>query len=115
SYNATSAGKPTKKKSTFRLLKLSKGTIIIDTSGFTGALTSATPSTDNETTCSVVINAQGPVTIVKGTGAYSGLTGTLTLTGRIAIVFPQKGGKCQTNGQPAAFHVDIVGSGTVNS
>jgi len=114
SVSATATGKPSKKKSTYKLLKLTKGTILVTTVGFTKALTSASPSTSNTTTCSFVVSAGGPVTIVKGTGAYSGITGKFTLTGTFAAILAKKNGACTTKSNPVGSYVAIQGSGTVS-
>jgi len=113
STTATAAGKPTTKDTGFDLLKLKQGTILVSTAGLKKAITSASPSTSDTTTCSFVVSATGAVTIVKGTGAYSGITGSFTATGTIAAILATKKGSCTGNARPIGFYVSIVGSGTV--
>lgn len=114
SQTVTATGKATR-KSTYKLLKLKKGTITVSTAQFTKALTSASPSTASQSNCSFVVSATAPVTIVKGTGAYAGITGKLTLTGTFAAVLPKaKSGACTTKGKPLSSYISIAGSGTVS-
>lgn len=114
SVNVTAAGKPTTKKTVYKMLKLSRGSILVDTAGFTQAVTSASPTTVDTTTCSFVLSGTGSVTIVKGTGAYRNVTGSFTVTGIIAAVLKTKGGACTTKGKPAGFYISVQGSGTVS-
>lgn len=108
------AGKPAKKKSTYRLLKLKKGTILVDIAGFAAAEKKATPSI-NLATCSYFGSASGAVTFVSGTGAYHGITGSVTITAQFGAIGPLKKGKCTTKTTTPALatYETITGSGTV--
>jgi hypothetical protein len=116
---ATSQGKPTgKKKSVYRLLKLKKGSILVDISTFQSKLNSAftSPSTFNMTTCSFSASATGAISVVKGTGSYEGMTGTFAMTGYFGGLGPRtKSGKCTTKTTTPALatHESIVGTGDV--
>jgi hypothetical protein len=115
-FNANSAGKP-QKKGGYEQLALKKGTILVDSTQFNAATNSATPTDYNAVSCSGSIVASGPVSIVSGTKAYAGITGSVTLTETAAFVGPfTKSGKCNTsgNGNPAAIWGTVTGSGTVS-
>lgn len=119
--NATSAGKPTGKKNSktpYRLLKLQKGTILVNIATFQSKLTGAfsTMSGFNTTTCSQAIAATGSISVVSGTGAYTGITGSFVMTAHIAgITKRTKSGGCttKTTTPSAATYESIIGSGTV--
>lgn len=119
--NATAAGKPTgtkKKKTPYRLLRLKKGTILVNIATFQSKLTSAfsSPSGFNSTTCSQSIDLSGSISLVSGTGAYAGITGSFVMTGHFAgITKRTKSGSCttKTTTPTAATYSSIIGSGTV--
>jgi hypothetical protein len=116
SVSATSTGKPVKKKSVYTLLKLKHGTILVNTKALNSAGSNATP-TINSTNCSISIAATAPVQIVKGTGAYAGINGTVTFSVNIAAVLPKtKSGSCthKTATKPLDTYGSFVGSGTVS-
>jgi hypothetical protein len=118
SESTNAAGKPTK-KGAYKLLKLKKGTILVNGTTLSKALTSASPTgpTANETTCSFAIHVTAPVTIVRGTGAYQGITGSVTITAQFAIIGPlTKSGACttKTSTKPLSTYSSVFGSGTVS-
>lgn len=117
SVNVNATGKPTKKAG-YDLLKLKKGTITVNTMGFNKAAASAfTKPTLNPTNCSVSVSASGPVQIVKGTGAYVGISGSVTVTAQFGAVVPKnKKGTCtlKTATQPLVMYTSFIGSGTVS-
>ena len=62
-----------------------------------------------------------PVTLLDGTGLYSGITGTLHVTITEAFILPvyasgKNKGQCNEsqNAQPVAAYGSIIGSGTVS-
>lgn len=107
------AGKPTK-KSTYRLLELKKGTMLVDIAKFSAAERRAAP-TVNMATCSFYGRVSGAITVVSGTGAYHGVTGSLTITALFGGIGPFKNGKCTTKTTTPALatYTSITGSGTV--
>jgi hypothetical protein len=114
SESVTAAGKPSK-KGAYKLLTLKKGTILVNGTLLNAALTSAQP-TANSTNCSFVFSASAPVTFVKGTGAYVGISGSVTITLTFAAILPKtKAGKCteKTATQPLASTTSVMGTGTV--
>lgn len=107
-------GKPTKNGG-YVLLTLKKGTIVVDISAFNAASKNAKPQTFNQTSCSADIHVSAPVTFVKGTKAYVGIGGTITLTATFAFIGPLKNGKCTTKTTTPALstYSSINGTGTV--
>ena len=117
SISSNATGMPTKKGS-YKLLRLQKGTIIVNGTTLNAALKSAfTKPTLNSTNCSVAISATAPVQMVKGTGAYVGISGSVIITASFGAVVPKsKSGSCtlKTATQPLAQYTSIFGSGTVS-
>ena len=115
--NANATGKPTK-KGTYKFLTLKKGTILATGATLNEAVKTAfTKPTLNMTNCSVSASATGAVHFVKGTGAYVGISGSVTITLSYAGVLPKtKSGSCteKTATKPLAFYSSVMGSGTVS-
>jgi hypothetical protein len=62
----------------------------------------------NASTCLVTLTASGSVIFERGTGAYTGISGTLSIGGDAYAVLPRlKSGKC--NETPSAVPLGIVG------
>ena len=119
SVAATAQGKPSKKQSTgYRLFVLKKGTIFFDTKQLDAAQNNnnTPPTTENNTTCSFTFVSTDPVTIISGTKAYSGITGSFNVTISYAAVLPLKNGKCNPNGNanPTATIGSVAATGTVS-
>ncbi len=81
----------------------------------------APPLMANSTNCSVVFGGTGPVTLFDGTGAYAGITGTITITEKFAAIGAKytsgaKKGQCNmgNNVAPVAFTGTINGTGKVS-
>jgi hypothetical protein len=113
----TSTGK-TSASGNYEKLLLKQGTIMVNTTQFNAALNSnsSAPTDYNSATCSASIVTSGPATVVSGTKAYAGVTGSLTLTATIAIVLPHtKSGSCNmsNSAKPVAQWASITGSGPV--
>jgi hypothetical protein len=77
--------------------------------------------TFNTATCSAWLSVAGPVTLFNGTGLYTGIAGTLTVTETAAFILPlftsgKNKGKCNAsnNAQPLKQYTSIVGTGTVS-
>jgi len=111
------SGKPNQ-NGKFEQLKLHKGTVLIDAAKFNAASNNPRPIIRSKTTCSAVLSWSAPVTIISGTGAYKGITGTLNMKGTFAGVSarfrsgPRKG-RCElgSNVQPLDLYVSITGTG----
>jgi hypothetical protein len=115
SANVTAAGAPSK-KGTDTLLKLKKGTILLNTTQLNKDLnsSSAPPTTQSATNCSVTFVVTDPVPVVSGTKAYVGISGTVNATVSFAVVTPMKNGKCNMSANPLAQYGSIQASGTVS-
>ena len=117
SIPATSQGKPSKKNNTgYRLFVLKKGTIFFNTKQIDAAQNNnnTPPTTENSTTCSFTFVTTDPVTIVSGTKAYVGITGSFNVTISFAAVLPMKNGKCNMNANPTATIGSVAANGTVS-
>ncbi len=114
--NVNATGKPQQKKSPYKLLKLKHGTILVDASALNSSVTKTKP-TVNSTNCSVSETATGGVSILKGTGKYTGVSGSVTITVNFAAVLPKtKSGSCtmKTATQPLSTYTSFIGTGTVS-
>jgi hypothetical protein len=103
-------------KGTYKRLLLKHGTIFINATKFVKANNNANPTMYNKSDCSAVIDFSAPVAIESGTGAYAGITGSITLTTRYAVILPKtKTGAC--NESNSAIPLDqygvVTGSGTI--
>jgi hypothetical protein len=119
SIPATSQGKPSKKNTGYRLFVMKKGTIFFNTKQIDAAENdnNTQPTTENNTTCSFTFVVTEPATIISGTKAYAGITGSISVTISYAAVLPlTKNGKCNpdTNANPTAQIGFVTGSGTVS-
>ena len=118
SIPATAQGKPSKKNNTgYRLFVLKKGTIFFNTKQIDAAENNnnAPPTTENSTTCSFTFVTTDPVTIISGTKAYVGITGSFSVTISFAAVLPMKNGKCNNmNANPTATIGSVTADGTVS-
>ncbi len=99
---------------------LKRGTFKVDKTGLDKASNSGRPTVNNGATCSFGFSATGPITLSDGTGAYAGISGTLTTTLTFGIIGPvyatgPKKGKCNNsnNAQPVAQFGTAVGHGTI--
>jgi hypothetical protein len=115
SANANASGTPTKNGS-YTLLKLKKGTILVNTTQLNKDTNnnSTPPTSMNATTCSYTFVVTDPVPVVSGTKAYAGISGSINVTISFAFVTPMKNGTCNPNANPIAQYGSILGSGTVS-
>ncbi len=116
SIPATAQGKPSKKdNSGYRLFVLKKGSIFFNTKQIDAAQNNnnTPPTTENSTTCSFTFVTTDPVTIISGTKAYVGITGSFNVTISFAAVLPMKNGKCNMNANPTATIGSVAANGTV--
>jgi hypothetical protein len=110
----SSAGK-SDKKGTDAELVLKKGTILVNLTQLKTALQHPPPTKVNTANCSATIIVGAPVSIVRGTKAYTGIAGTLSFSETEAFILPlTKRGRCNTNAtKPIAESVSVSGSGMV--
>jgi hypothetical protein len=86
----------------------SNGTIVVKHSNGTG-----TQHFDPKT-CLMTINQHGTYNLVKGTGAYTGISGSGNYQLSILAIGARSGGKCTQNKPPVAWHQVINASGPVS-
>jgi hypothetical protein len=102
----------------YRLLELTKGWILVNVTQFNKVTNNpnAAPTVFNSSNCSIVFSGKAPVQFVHGTGAYSGITGTVELTFVFAGTAPKTAkGTCNKNANPigpGGGYSAIYGSGT---
>jgi len=101
----------------FAKLILTKGTIILNSTTANAEQQTARPTDANAATCSGSVVTTAPNPIVRGTGAYAGVTGSIAITETFAFVGPfTKSGKCDaaSGHTPAGMFTVIVGAGNVD-
>jgi hypothetical protein len=99
---------------------LQKGGFEINSTTLNAKANKAQPTFDTAT-CSAALYVAGPLTLSNGTGLYSGIAGTLTVSETAAFILPRyTGGKnkgeCNTSNsaQPVKQYASIIGTGTVS-
>jgi hypothetical protein len=82
---------------------------------------STAPTSNNMTNCSYSFTVSGPVTVFDGSGSYTGISGTLTITESFEAILPRitsgkHKGQCNeaNSATPIAFDGSISGSGKVS-
>jgi hypothetical protein len=105
----------------YGIVELQKGAIEVDLANIGKAINNAAPIVNSTTTCSFVVTATAPATLLNGTGAYKGISGTVELTETFAAILPRistgkdKGQCNETNSAtPVAQWGSVTGSGTVS-
>jgi hypothetical protein len=98
-------------------LTLKAGTISANLTALYQLLGSATPSFTSAT-CSASFAATSPAPLTGATGAYRGISGSVTLTFTVAVVLPRyssgtKKGQCNLSGDPTGEQAIVTGAGTV--
>jgi hypothetical protein len=114
---STNAAKKPTAKGAYKLLRLKNGTFLVNGTQLNKALTTGQPSTLSASNCSGIFGATAPVTLSDGTGAYVGISGTVTITATFAFIGAKtKSGGCtmKTSSKPLATYSSISGSGTVS-
>jgi hypothetical protein len=99
---------------------LRKGTFKVNKTALDNASNSAKATVESAATCSYGFSATGAITLSDGTGAYAGISGTVTTTltfggvGPIYASGPKKGTCNMSNSaQPLAQFATAVGRGSV--
>jgi hypothetical protein len=98
---------------------LQKGTFDVNLTSL-NALSNKAQPTFYQASCSAIFSVKGPVGLAGGTGAYKGISGTLTITQTFGFILPRYGsgahaGQCNmsNSAQPVAQHGVITGSGNI--
>jgi hypothetical protein len=113
----TSSPTKTKNGQKYGVATLSKGTLHVDLTAIAKKVNSANPPFDSAT-CSAEVSETAPAAISDGTGAYKGVSGSVTLTETFAFVSPRftkgkKKGQCNGNATAAEMGT-VYGSGSVS-
>jgi len=98
-------------------IMLHQGTFEANTTALSHKLAHARPTVYNST-CSGQFVGSSPVTLFDGTGPYTGITGTVTMTVTGAYILPRyksgkKMGQCNENTEPIGVYNSDTGSGKV--
>jgi uncharacterized membrane protein len=102
---------------------LKKGSFEVNSTTLNKTTNSAPPEMYNSSNCSFVGGGTGPVTLLDGSGAYKGITGTLTITETFVGILPRitsgkNKGQCNmannVNPLKGSTWGSITGSGTVS-
>jgi len=112
-------GKP-ESNGNFVKIVLHKGTFEINSTAFNAATKNLQP-TVYASTCSAVGSATGVVTLLDGTGLYTGISGTVNITAAFGLIGPlfksgKNKGQCNlsNSAQPISQYTLITGNGTVS-
>jgi len=93
---------------------LSRGSFEVNVAKLDNSLA---PTSDDQKTCTLVLEGTAPTKLLNGTGAYAGISGTITVTEQAALIFPKlKSGKCNESqtARPVAGPYWVSGSGTIS-
>ena len=118
--NANASGQVVKgQKDGYKLFVLKHGSILLNGKNLNAALNNPNtpPTTQNNTTCSATFVVTEPVPVVKGTKAYAGITGSITVTVSFAELGPKnKNGSCNesNNAKPVSTYGSVTGTGSVS-
>jgi hypothetical protein len=106
----TKAGKPNQ-DGVYERLTLQNGSITLNESA---AYNSTKPTSYGSATCTGQAIGSGQAPIVKGTGSYANIKGTITNSITIAYQLRGHAGHCDVNAnQPYSYFATVVGSGKV--
>jgi hypothetical protein len=95
-------------------IRLSKGTITGNISKLEALTNSPKFATIHRASCSFSGVGATSIPLVRGTGAYAGISGTLKVRISFGAQSPSKDGKCEGNAAPLADSETITGSGKVS-
>ena len=113
--SVTKTGKVTP-NGNYEKIVLTKGGFLVDASQLNKLLSHAKP-TFSKTQCWFAFKGSGPTTLMKGTGAYAGVKGTVNVTVNFVSILPRlANGKCNfgNNAKPIAQYGNVTGSGTAS-
>ena len=109
--HGTTTPEETSGNTTYAVATLKRGTFQINLTELADRFDSMKPRIDSAT-CSAEVSASAPAAIFKGTGAYSDVKGTVSLTETFAFIAPRYKGKC--NGNATVVQMGVTyGSGSV--
>jgi hypothetical protein len=99
----------------YEKMVLQHGTFIVDASALPQAFQHAKPQF-NQTNCSFLLKVTGPGKISSGTGAYAGISGTISVDFTIAGIATRKGSTCELKhgGPTYGSYSTVTGNGRVS-
>ena len=99
----------------FEKVTLKQGGFVVNATGLAKKINSVKP-TINKANCSVAATATGPGTLGDGTGAYTGISGTVALTVTFAGIAPKTATGCNLSQNAPVFgaYQSITGVGSVS-
>jgi hypothetical protein len=107
----TKAGKPSQ-DGVYERLRLQNGSITLNESA---VYNNTKPSSYGSATCTGQAIGSGAAPIVKGTGSYAHVTGTITDRITIAYQLRSHAGRCDVNtNKPNSYFATVIGSGKVS-
>lgn len=114
SVKADANGQPDSNGS-YSLARLSQGNILLNTTELKKRIAAGTEQAHvNTASCSLHGTASATVPVVSGTGAYSGIKGSLNAKFTFAEVGARSStGKCDESKEPVAQWASVTGAGTV--
>jgi hypothetical protein len=102
-------------------IALKQGGFEVNSTALNKKANSTNPTFNSTTNCSYTFSVSGPISVSKGTGAYKGISGTLTITESFSAILPRFAsgkhkGQCNesNNVAPVASGGNISGSGKVS-
>jgi hypothetical protein len=113
--SVTKAGKPDE-NGNFEKVVLKKGTFWVDATQLNKILNNVKPTID-KTNCFFAFKGSGPTKLIKGTGAYAGISGTVNVNLNFVAIGPRlPNGSCNmaNNVPPVAQYGNVTGAGTAN-
>ena len=110
--SVTKTGKPDE-NGNYEKIVLQKGGFWVDATALNKKINNA-PATIDKTHCFFAFKGSGPTKLIKGTGAYAGISGAVTVTVNFVAIGPRlRNGKCNlsNNAAPMAQYGNVTGSG----
>src|SRR5262249_41175419 len=113
--SVTKAGKPDE-NGNYEKIVLKKGGFWVDATQLNKLLSGVKPTLHTQN-CYFSFKGTGPTKLFKGTGAYAGISGNVSVTVNFVAIGPRlPNGKCNTsnNAAPVAEYGNVTGSGTAS-
>jgi hypothetical protein len=102
-------------------IALKQGGFEVNSTALNKKANSTAPTFNSTTNCSYSFTVSGPISLFKGSGAYKGISGTLTITESFSAILPRFAsgkhkGQCNegNSATPLATGGNISGSGKVS-
>jgi hypothetical protein len=113
--SVTKTGKPNE-NGNYEKIVLRKGGFWVDATALNRLLNGVKPTIDTKN-CFFAFKGTGPTKLMKGSGAYAGISGNVDVTVQFVFIGPRTAsGKCETSNsaKPVATYGNVTGSGTAS-